>query len=524
VGAFLALKKCFNPTIIIAIVIGAYFALIGDALVSFEARQKPALMQPFVKFDAGMTEALVEFNNFPITVANFSYGIGARVAAGLDFMLVEINNILPSVAMYILLGVLRGFYDANAKFVKWINSQYRPPGFPQVTSIPLVDEEAISSQILHLQLVSSRFRIARDAYAKLDMPNATSLGIPAYEFATVKIADDMFSVVFALTNIIGSIFLIIGIVLMVMAILQIAAQFVRPFVAGTSLSAGFQCAICSAKALAALMKPYIHLPLLFGIGLLVLGAAIQNSADEMRTGTITPLQAADSRIRRDLGVANDWIEMVPNQVITGINGHLKELTDIANFTSAQLTQIVDKSFNAVSRNFEIVLDDFLEQTQLCPSRDCVTLKQGFSGGLISLKSENWIISIPRVKFDTLPVDLLSLENIFSPVIDDLHSLLMDIAARVVLLGVICVVVPIYMILSESLDLMQCLPVKWRAMLDVRDLEEPQEEEPRGKETTQPAAASSTPSSRKLPALPPPRAPPASARGVDDFPAFNSARV
>jgi hypothetical protein len=74
-----------------------------------------------------------------------------------------------------------------------------------------------------------------------------------------------------------------------------------------------------------------------------------------------------------------------------------------------------------------------------------------------LSSQNWIVSIPRVKFDTFPVDLLSLENIFSPPIDDLHSLLMDIAARIVLIGVICVAVPIYMILSESLDLMQCLP-------------------------------------------------------------------
>jgi hypothetical protein len=527
VGAFLALKKCFNPTIIIAIVVGAYFAMIGDALVSFEARQKPAMMQPFVKFDAGMTDALVEFNNFPITVANFSYNIGASAAAGLDYVLVEINNFLPTTAVYILVGIIRGFYDANAKFVKWINSQYRPPGFPQVTNIPPFAEESLFGDILSIQLVHARFRVARDAYASLGMPNATALGIPLYEFATVKIADDMFSVVFALTNIIGSIFLIIGVVLLVMAILQIVAQFVRPFIAGKSLSAGFKCAVCSVKAMVALMKPYIHLPLLFGIGLLVLGAAIQNGADEMRTGTITPLQAADGRIRRDLGIANDWIEMVPNQVISEANEQLKKLTNIANFTTNQLAEIVDKTFNVISRNFEVVLDDFLEQTQLCSSRECVTLKPvkiGDDAAIIS--SQNWIVSIPRVKFDTFPVDLLSLENIFSPVIDDLHSLLMDIAARIVLIGVICVVVPIYMILSESLDLMQCLPPKWRAMLDVRDFEEPQEEEPRAKEMTPPATAPSpTTSSRRLPALPPPRAPPpASARGIDDFPAFNSARV
>lgn len=71
------MKKCFNPTIIVAIVIGAYFAMIGDVLVSFEALQKPSMMQPFVKFDTGLNIALVGFNNFPITMANFSYEIGA---------------------------------------------------------------------------------------------------------------------------------------------------------------------------------------------------------------------------------------------------------------------------------------------------------------------------------------------------------------------------------------------------------------------------------------------------------------
>jgi hypothetical protein len=523
VGSFLALKKCFNPTIIVAIVVGAYFAMIGDVLVSFEARQKPSMMQPFVKFDTGLNNALVEFNNFPITVANFSYEIGASAARGLDFVMVEINNFLPSTAMYVLTGVLRGFYDANEKFVKWINSQYRPPGFPPVTSIPLVSEEKIFSEILNLQLVRSRIRIARDAYESLGMPNASALGIPEYQFATVKVADEMFSVVFALTNIIGSIFLIIGVVLLVMAILQIASQFARPFVVGKSFSGGLKCAICSVKAFMSLMKPHAHLPLLLGIGLLVLGAAIQNGADEMRTGAVTPLRTADVHIRRDLGVANDWIENVPNQVITHVNDQLKKLTSIANFTSSQITQVMENTFNIVSHNFEDVLDDFLEQTRLCPSRECVTLEAiALQGDIAQVSSKDWIVSIPRVTFDTFPVDLLSLENIFSPPIDELHSLLMSIAARIVLIGVICVAVPIYVILSDSLDLMQCLPPKWRAILDVRDFEEPEtdETEPRAKDPVP-----TTPSRRTLP-IPPPRAPPSapSAREMANFPTYDSARA
>lgn len=519
----MALKKCFNPTIIVAIVVGAYFAMIGDALVSFEARQKPSMMQPFVKFDNGLNNALVEFNNFPITVANFTYEIGASAATGLDQVMVEINNILPSTAMYVLMGILRGFYEANDKFVKWVNSQYRPPGFPPVTSIPLASEEKIFSEILRLQVVNSRFRIARDAFESLGMPNASALGIPQYQFATVKVADEIFSVVFALTNIIGSIFLIIGVVLLVMAILQIASQFARPFVVGKSFSGGLKCAICSVKAFMSLMKPHVHLPLLLGVGLLVLGAAIQNGADEMRTGAVTPLRIADIQIRRDLGVANDWIENVPNQVITHVNDQLKELTNLANFTSKQIIRLMDRTFNAVSRNFEVVLDDFLEQTRLCPSRECVTIRGILlEDDIAHFSSNNWIVSIPRVNFDTFPVDMLSLENIFSPPIDDLHSLLMSIAARIVLIGVICVAVPIYVILSDSLDLMQSLPPKWRGMLDVRDFEEPEtdETEPRAKDPVP-----TTPSRRTLP-IPPLRAPPSapSAREMANFPAYESARA
>jgi hypothetical protein len=160
---------------------------------------------------------------------------------------------------------------------------------------------------------------------------------------------------------------------------------------------------------------------------------------------------------------------------------------------------------------------------LCPSRECVTILASVKGDDIAhFSSNNWIVSIPRVNFDTFPVDLLSLENIFSPPIDDLHSLLMSIAARIVLIGVICVAVPIYVILSDSLDLMQSLPPKWRAMLDVRDFEEPEtdETEPRAKDPVP-----TTPSRRTLP-IPPLRAPPSapSAREMANFPAYESARA
>jgi hypothetical protein len=230
----LALKKCFNPTIIIAIVVGAYFAMIGDALVSFEARQKPAMMQPFVKFDAGMTDALVEFNNFPITVANFSYKIGASAAAGLDHVLVEINNYLANNSnVYILDGIICGDFTRPMTSLSSgstvnidLQDSHRSRAFHSVC------EEKIFSEILSIQASSFAVSYRRDAYESLGMPNASALGIPLYQFATVKVADEMFSVVFALTNIIGSIFLIIGVVLLVMAILQIASQFARPFVVG----------------------------------------------------------------------------------------------------------------------------------------------------------------------------------------------------------------------------------------------------------------------------------------------------
>jgi hypothetical protein len=95
------------------------------------------------------------------------------------------------------------------------------------------------------------------------MPNASALGIPLYEFATVKVADEMFSVVFALTNIIGSIFLIIGVVLLVMAILQIVAQFARPFVAGKSLSAWLQVRNLLREGIYVVDEAiHVHLPLL----------------------------------------------------------------------------------------------------------------------------------------------------------------------------------------------------------------------------------------------------------------------
>lgn len=88
--------------------------------------------------------------------------------------------------------------------------------------------------------------------------------------------------------------------------------------------------------------------LFFGIACVWLGVQLQSNkhqqnstfltiscvdqADAMKDAAIAPLRSADVDIRRDLGVANDFIESVPNLIIDELNQQLKHVSNAVKKT------------------------------------------------------------------------------------------------------------------------------------------------------------------------------------------------
>ena len=135
---------------------------------------------------------------------------------------------------------------------------------------------------------------------------------------------------------------------------------------------------------------------------------------------MTPLQSADASIANDIVTVNDFIESVPNSLIGTVNQQLSRVADITAF-GVQLAELLDRIFNDALEEIENVIQTFLGQIGLCPGTRCPTLpKVDFSSDLLTV-SAGWLPKIPSLEFETLPPELLSLEKMFSPLIDDLHQ-------------------------------------------------------------------------------------------------------
>ena len=238
---------------------------------------------------------------------------------------------------------------------------------------------------------------------------------------------EVLDVLFDITNTLGAVLLAIGGVLIAVACAQVLAAFARPFLVGMSGSAAAKAAGCCvyvsktlARIVAQLVQPQIHIPLLIGAGLVWLALNLQRQADKMRTAALTPLQSADASLADDIVTVNEFIESVPNELIGFVNKQLVRVAEVTDF-GVRVAELLDQLVNAALQDIEGVLHDFLEQIGVCPGSTCPEVPTvDFSQDLLEVTS-GWMPSIPALEFETLPPELVSLERMFGPIIEDLHT-------------------------------------------------------------------------------------------------------
>ena len=462
-ASVLCVRTCLSPAIVLALVVGVWLIVWGAQLARLEADEKPALLQPFERVDRAIEDGVAQLNRMPATFVNFTFDVGWEAATALDRTAVATINVLPETVLIVMSGILSGFYDATNLFVTWINTQRL--GLPPARAVPLIDEERLVSDVLKLQVSLSEFLVVRNAFSKIAMPNATTLGLPRAQFRSAALADDVLSAGFAVTNELAIVMLVIGGLLVLLVVTQVAAQMARPF-------STRQPCVRANKLLVAVLRPRHHVPLVLGAALIALGVVLLDASDTMRGGALEPLRAADAEIAAALNAANAWIERLPNAAVNAVNNRLSSV-DVTREVGHAVLRVLSDAHNTLVSKIELVLNQFLAQTQLCATA-CVAIARidlvKDDGARVTLSTATWFLKIPSVKFDALPLDLISLERALSPPIDALHAFLTALANRLVVVGVLCVVVPLGLIVVATVDVMAVLPLAWRTLLDVSDLD------------------------------------------------------
>jgi len=254
----------------------------------------------------------------------------------------------------------------------------------------------------------------------------------------------------------------IGVVLLTISAIRVAHQFSRPFLRQR------RCVVVG-KLLAGTIETQNYVPFLCGIALIALGVSLWTGAAAVHSEALRPLAQADVQIRAAINETNKVIVGVPNLAIDAINGKLREIAATQRI-KVVLHSVVTDTFGLMATRIVSALNAFLEQTQLCGAR-CIAVPRLTEATLDLLAIGVQPLAIPNVRFDTVPEDLVSLERMFAEPLDALRNLILQTAYAMLVLGFICVAVPICVVTSATCELRSFLPsARWRAVLDSSDLD------------------------------------------------------
>jgi hypothetical protein len=457
---------------LIVSVVVACFALLGGSSLARLGDERATLLMPFVQLDGAISTAFNEINNLPATMANFTHSLGAASAAALDQNAVSIANVLPQTLLLVTQRLLEAFFDATNAFVRWVNSQNALFALPRAKTVPPIDEGRLVADILALQLSTSEFRVVRDLFAQVDRANVSALGLPTLTFKSAETVSDIVDACLAVTDRISVALLSIGVVLLTISAIRVAHQFSRPFLRQR------RCVVVG-KLLAGTIETQNYVPFLCGIALIALGVSLWTGAAAVHSEALRPLAQADVQIRAAINGTNKVIVGVPNLAIDAINGKLREIAATQRI-KVVLHSVVTDTFGLMATRIVSALNAFLEQTQLCGAR-CIAVPRLTEATLDLLAIGVQPLAIPNVRFDTVPEDLVSLERMFAEPLDALRNLILQAAYAMLVLGFICVAVPICVVTSATCELRSFLPsARWRAVLDSSDLDGQHQHDQKGR--------------------------------------------
>jgi len=191
-----------------------------------------------------------------------------------------------------------------------------------------------------------------------------------------------------------------------------------------------------------LSKPFIHVPLTFGICLILLVTLFLNpNIDKLGTDIHKPLVEADIATAEFIGIINGFIESIPPKVIDWVNSEISLAWTKVRGTLKTTMYAMFLDINTVLVNdVETPINQFLAGLDNTLSIEFPTFNS--EDNPINIPAV-FIPPIPNIPIQdlTIPTDLLGINKPISPWVNDRIQEMHDIANAILQFGIWLVVIP-----------------------------------------------------------------------------------
>jgi hypothetical protein len=304
--------------------------------------------------------------------------------------------------------------------------------------------------------------IAAVSIPRLRMPATWRPQIPVLDLSAARIPDRGFSAdkelypfiqqIFNIPRLIAYYVRIAGAILLAYAGIRLLFALLSPFLPRPDClwCCGVSCAKITkvtsksvANFFTTLLKPWVHVPLIFGICLILLVVLFLNpNITILQEQMKIPLVEADKATSEFISKINEYIVKIPKEAVDWLNSQLAlGMAAIRTQVYPRMMTVLLEVNKVLAFGIQRPLNQFLVTLDASLGRVDIPLFTINENYLVV--PEAFIPPIPPIPTEELliPLDLVSLQKPISPWVDDRIEEMRDIANEILLVGIWLVIIP-----------------------------------------------------------------------------------
>jgi len=423
-------------TVLISLILGIVLILFAEWINVTSNEQQKKMDQPFIDIDVFIGQTIQNLNYLTQDVPNMAiswtnqtmYQSGGVANSVLQTSFNSISNTLNT-------GTT-GLENIANQLVQFFYSQTGKSNPPTI-SIPSVN--------------IGPYNLATGWEPSLSPVDLSELKIPNADFSVYREVSPFIQQVYNVPRTGAYYIEYAAIILLIYAGIRLFIALISPFLPRPDFD--WCCGISCGKVISVssegvqgffrmLSKPWVHVPLTFGICLVLLVVLFLNpNIQKLNTDMKTPLYEADVATSNFISQVNNFIQAIPTEAINWINEQEKKIwEDVTNFLDQMMFSLL-YDFNEFIRND---IQNTINQLLLdIGDSNTVTFPSFESQEVFFLIPRNLLPPIPYIPTDDLliPTNLLNIEKPLSPWVNDIVGELQSISNSILIFGIWLIVLP-----------------------------------------------------------------------------------